>query len=178
MLYKTAMPGVLVETGFLSNPKDEKFLLSDKGQESLAYSIYKAFRDYKHMLEFGVHASMDTSKMVVSKETNPELKEIKPDLPEVLKPDATVNDVIFKVQFATSPAKKPLPPESFKGVEDVSMYMHEGRCKYTIGNVSTLEEASRIRTELLRKGYKDAFIVVFQGGKRITLREAAQFMGK
>ena len=178
VLYKTAMPGVLVETGFLSNSKDEKFLLSDKGQESIAYSIYKAFRDYKHMLEFGVHAPMDTSKIIVSKETKPDLKEAKHDLPEDVKPQASVNDVIFKVQFATSPAKKPLAPDSFKGLEDVSMYTHEGLCKYTIGNASTLEDASRIRTELLRKGYKDAFIVAFQGGKRITLSEAAQLMGK
>ncbi len=171
VLYKTAMPGVLVETGFLSNAKDEKFLLSDKGQESIAYSIFKAFRDYKHMQEFGVHAPMDTSKIIVSNET-------KPDLPEDVKPQANVNEVVFKVQFATSPAKKPLAPDSFKGLEDVSMYIHEGLCKYTVGNIATLEEASLLRTELMKKGYKDAFIVVFQDGKRITLKDAAQLMGK
>ena len=178
VLYKTAMPGVLVETGFLSNSKDEKFLLSDKGQESIAYSIYKAFRDYKHMQEFGVHAPMDTSKILVSKDTNPDQMETKPDLKEAVKPQASVNEVVFKVQFATSPAKKILAPDSFKGLEDVSMYVHEGLCKYTVGNAATLEEASRLRAELLRKGYKDAFIVVFQDGKRITLRDAAQLMGK
>ena len=176
VLYKTAMPGVLVETGFLSNPKEEKFLLSDKGQESIAFSIYRAFRDYKHMLEYGTRAPIDTSKMFAMKETKPE-QEIKSVIPEVVKTDSTKSEVIFKVQFATSTAKKPLPLDGFKGVEDVSMYMHEGLCKYTVGNASTLEEASRIRAELMEKGYKDAFIVVFRDGKRITLKEAAQLLG-
>jgi N-acetylmuramoyl-L-alanine amidase len=51
VLYKTAMPGVLVETGFLSNARDEKFLLSEKGQDQTAYAIFRAFREYKFAIE-------------------------------------------------------------------------------------------------------------------------------
>lgn len=51
VLYKTAMPGVLVEAGFLSNPDEEKFLTSEKGQNLIASSIFRAFREYKHNVE-------------------------------------------------------------------------------------------------------------------------------
>jgi N-acetylmuramoyl-L-alanine amidase len=51
VLYKTAMPGVLVEAGFLSNPDEEKFITSEKGQNLIASSIFRAFRQYKHNVE-------------------------------------------------------------------------------------------------------------------------------
>src|SRR5205814_928486 len=38
VLYKTAMPSVLVETGFLTESKEEKFLLTEKGQTTIATS--------------------------------------------------------------------------------------------------------------------------------------------
>lgn len=187
VLYKTAMPGVLIEAGFLSNPKDEKFLLSDKGQESIAFSVYRAFRDYKHYLEFGVLAPPDTTKMVALKETKPDLKVpvkqevkvlVKPEVKVPVVPDTLASKIVFKVQFATSAANKPLRPDSFQKLKDTDMYVQDGLCKYTTGNDSTLEDASRLRKEVLAKGYKDAFIVVFKGEKRITLKEAAQLLGK
>ncbi|MCC6691249.1 MAG: N-acetylmuramoyl-L-alanine amidase [Bacteroidia bacterium] len=51
VLWKTSMPSLLTETGFLSNSEEEKFLGSDKGQEYLARSIFKAFREYKDEME-------------------------------------------------------------------------------------------------------------------------------
>ena len=47
VLWKTAMPAVLIETGFLSNEKEEKYLTSIEGQQNLASSIYKAIKEYK-----------------------------------------------------------------------------------------------------------------------------------
>jgi N-acetylmuramoyl-L-alanine amidase len=51
VLFRTAMPSVLIELGFLTNKSDEKFLISEKGQESMANSIVKAFRIYKSETE-------------------------------------------------------------------------------------------------------------------------------
>lgn len=47
VLWKTKMPSVLIETGFLSNKEEEKYLASEKGQNQIAYSIFRAFREYK-----------------------------------------------------------------------------------------------------------------------------------
>jgi N-acetylmuramoyl-L-alanine amidase len=54
VLYKTAMPSVLIESGFLTNDGDQRFLNSDAGQASMASSIYRAFKSYKAELETGI----------------------------------------------------------------------------------------------------------------------------
>jgi len=51
VLWRTAMPSVLVETGFLSNGNEEQFLLSENGQELISSGIYRAFKDYKTEVE-------------------------------------------------------------------------------------------------------------------------------
>jgi N-acetylmuramoyl-L-alanine amidase len=51
VLWRTTMPSVLIETGFLSNSPEEKFLSTDEGQELIASGIYRAFKDYKTEVE-------------------------------------------------------------------------------------------------------------------------------
>jgi N-acetylmuramoyl-L-alanine amidase len=51
VLWRTSMPSVLIETGFLSNSKEEGFLASDEGQELIASGIYRAFKEYKTEIE-------------------------------------------------------------------------------------------------------------------------------
>jgi hypothetical protein len=51
VLWRTAMPSILTEVGFLTNPEEEKFLGSEKGQKYLANSIFRAFRNYKNDVE-------------------------------------------------------------------------------------------------------------------------------
>ncbi len=53
VLYRTAMPSVLIETGFLTNNSEEKYLLSEKGQNNIATSVFKAFEEYKLDMETG-----------------------------------------------------------------------------------------------------------------------------
>lgn len=48
VLYRTAMPSVLIELGFLTNANDERFLASNDGQSSMANSILRAFTKYKN----------------------------------------------------------------------------------------------------------------------------------
>ncbi len=47
VIYKTAMPSVLTEIGFISNSAEEAFLASREGQEKIALSLYNAFAQYK-----------------------------------------------------------------------------------------------------------------------------------
>ena len=47
VMYRTVMPSILVETGFLTNKEDEKYLSSEKGQAYVASCIFRAFRMYK-----------------------------------------------------------------------------------------------------------------------------------
>lgn len=51
VLQATNMPAILVETGFISNPDDERYLSSEKGQQELADVITEAIVKYKKLFE-------------------------------------------------------------------------------------------------------------------------------
>jgi len=51
VLVGAAMPNVLIETGYLSNKADEKFLRSQAGQQQIAESIFSAIKRYKQEYE-------------------------------------------------------------------------------------------------------------------------------
>jgi N-acetylmuramoyl-L-alanine amidase len=51
VLQATAMPSILVETGFITNPEEENYLNSESGQNELASSITNAVGNYMQWLE-------------------------------------------------------------------------------------------------------------------------------
>lgn len=51
VLRETAMPAVLIETGYLSNQSEANYLMSDEGRTALAYSIFKSFKLYKEKFD-------------------------------------------------------------------------------------------------------------------------------
>ncbi len=51
VLQATQMPAVLIETGFIANPEDERYLNSDIGQQQIAEAIAKAIKKYKDQVE-------------------------------------------------------------------------------------------------------------------------------
>lgn len=51
VLQATSMPAVLVETGFIANPDDERYLNSEEGQQELAESITRALIKYRNIVE-------------------------------------------------------------------------------------------------------------------------------
>jgi len=53
VLQSTNMPAILIETGFINNDEDERYLNSEEGQEELAVSITQAVKRYKNIVENG-----------------------------------------------------------------------------------------------------------------------------
>jgi N-acetylmuramoyl-L-alanine amidase len=51
VLFQASMPAVLVEIGFISNPQEEQYMRSERGQAILASAMFRAIRDYKVSLE-------------------------------------------------------------------------------------------------------------------------------
>lgn len=47
VLYEASMPGVLIELGFLSNPNEANYLISEYGQSIVASAIFRSIRDFK-----------------------------------------------------------------------------------------------------------------------------------
>lgn len=55
VLYHASMPAVLIETGFISNRNESKYLSSEYGQSIIASAIFRAIRDYKNQFERSQH---------------------------------------------------------------------------------------------------------------------------
>jgi N-acetylmuramoyl-L-alanine amidase len=51
VLAGSAMPGVLVEVGFINNPDEEAYLNSELGQYEIAMAIFRAIKTYKEDIE-------------------------------------------------------------------------------------------------------------------------------
>jgi N-acetylmuramoyl-L-alanine amidase len=51
VLCHSAMPAVLVETGYINNPDDEAYLNSEKGQNEIVATIVRALQSYKNGVE-------------------------------------------------------------------------------------------------------------------------------
>ncbi len=159
VLWRTTMPSVLIETGFLSNPKEEAYLLSKKGQTAIALGIYRAFRAYK--TEFEKENAVNN---------NP-----REHAPAPKKPANTTSKtarVEYRVQFFTSSYPVRTGAKHFRGIQQVAYYKQSGIYKYTAGHFSRLSDAVAYQYALRKKGYKDAFVVAFFQNKRISLKQA------
>ncbi len=51
VLCHSAMPAVLVETGYINNPDDEEYLNSEKGQDEIVSTLIRALKNYKDEVE-------------------------------------------------------------------------------------------------------------------------------
>jgi N-acetylmuramoyl-L-alanine amidase len=63
VLYKTSMPSILTEIGFISNLEEELFMASEKGQQLIALSLFKGFVKYRNAIE-GKSDKIDISQLI------------------------------------------------------------------------------------------------------------------
>lgn len=164
VLWKTTMPSVLIEVGFLTNPKEEIYLTSNDGQDYIASAIYRAFKDYKKVIE-------DKSQFAKKIENPISTNEIKNQ--ETISDDSPVH---FKVQVAS--AKNPIDTTSdyFKGLKGIEEIKIDTIYKYTIGTSSNYYDMVEFKKSIGEK-FPDAFIIaVERNGKQITLSEAFRLL--
>lgn len=167
VLYKTTMPSVLIETGFLTNPNEEKFLATADAQKKMANAMFSAFEKYKNELEGISTAPNETfiNKVEEQKKENPPVKN-------------NSTDVVFRVQIKTSDKKVPTLSAEFKGLQ-VYEYNQDGLFKYTVGNfVNDYNAANAYKNEMRNGGFQHAFVVGFLNGERISLEKAIKLAEK
>lgn len=189
VLYNLTMPGVLVEAGFLSNPREEEYLMTETGQTHIASAIYRAFRNYKDEQDAQAvaryqyannhnannHINEDFATNVNTEITSDAKAEAEISNPNVQEPETT-NVISFRVQFAASSDERSSDDPAFGGLHNVSWYFHEGLYKYTVGDESSLESAAELQRQVQDAGFKDAFVVAFLNNERINPAEAIQML--
>lgn len=149
VLWQTTMPSVLVEAGFLTNAQDERFLMSEQGQDYIASAIFRAFRDYKLAID---HKS-DFSTLSAGENTD--------------------DEIWFMVQLATSSEKKEEMPEEFMGLGEITEIVSGKYFKYATGSYSKYSEAAERRKELSTR-FPDAFVIAVRNHEIIPLQEAIE----
>jgi len=161
VLAQTAMPGVMVETGFISNPEEEKYLMTTYGQEIIASAIYRGFKEYKEEID-----RRSNLTVVVPEESEPVS-----DQPATTQVEIDPNQVIFSIQLASSKNKIQADPSSFKGYQNVIVIADGRWYKYMVGQESSyhiaLEKCKEIKAD-----YPDAFVVASKNSKIIPLKDA------
>lgn len=159
VLWKTSMPSILVELGFINNAKEEQFLNSEKGQNQMALALYRAFEEYKREFE----AENRTSSQPVVSE--------KPA-------SSNVGDTYFSVQFASRDKKVASTDKAFSGVKEVDVYEYNGAFRYISGKFTSKDAATKRQSEVRALGYKDAFVIAFVNGERGTIKQAEEALKK
>ncbi len=154
VISRTNMPSILVECGFLTNPKEEDYLQTDKGQNQIAMSIFEAVKNYKLSIE----SSFSLNNIIDSNDINKS------------KNNLQLNKVIYKVQIATN-LTSILNDKKFAGIK-VEEKLVNGIYKYYVGSNTDKRIVDEMKTDLKNNGFKDAFVVAFYNGKRISTKDA------
>ncbi len=197
VLFKTSVPAILTEVGFISNQKEELYLNSQLGQYEIAASIFLAIQQYKNHLEGVVrplpniaslipHETIKAEKLArereaLAKEKEEAAKLLAQKLKDSLKQesislDTKINEcgLVYRVQFFTDKTKHAPECDKFKGMDSIWMYSADELWKYTTGSFKDFQSAIDYREKIKKKGYKDAFVVIFNNDERISLAKAKE----
>lgn len=167
VLHATAMPSILVETGFISNPEEEDYL--NNNQDEIATSIFKAFIDYLAGLKGITQKELLTGKKA-DDHTDPSTpsSQSSPSTP-------LLSGYHYKIQlFASS---KKLSPHANKlrnlgdkvEIKKIDQNQNKKLYRYLLGNYKTYQEATKQLSRVKPLGYKEAFIVTYKDNKRLDL---------
>jgi N-acetylmuramoyl-L-alanine amidase len=157
VLYKTTMPSILIELGFLSNPDEEKFLNSAAGQEYMASAIYRAVKDYKTYVD----------DLWLENEKNKLVKASTNDESFVAKDSG---GRIFKIQVYASKIRAASDAKIYKDFQKVLVEQSSnGIYRYVVNEYSAYKSAAADLVNVAAKGYQGAYIVAYKGGVRVPV---------
>ena len=183
VLWKTTMPSVLTELGFISNPKDCAVLISKNGQEQFARKLFYAFEAYKKDIEgsSSLNLGHQESSVNVSKVETPMERPVekitqesgeksadkhvdKPAVKPDVKPSGDVvekpvgNNDFYAVQILSVAKVLPKGAYDLKGCKDAKYVKVGNLYKYYVGSFSSRQKAVEALPEL-RKQFPGAFVV-------------------
>jgi len=161
VLRKTSMPGILVEVGFLSNAKEEKYLMSEDGQAYLASGIFRAIRDYRDKFEARTSLSVNMNDLNKLEQTTNSAKS------KVFE-EEKVDEIEFRIQIASSSQNVSENYGVLAKFDDIWVYEENSMFKYTTAISNSYQEISEVLKKV-RKEVSDCFIVAFKGGERIPV---------
>ena len=154
VLWKTTMPAILTELGFISNPKDYAVLISKNGQEQFAMGLFNAFEAYKKDFEKGnVSKTVQQDKLSGSRPVHNGAKEV-----QQAKENPQAAKEFYAVQILSVAKKLDSGAYDLKGRKDAKYIKVGNLYKYYVGNYATRQEAVKALPQI-RKAFQGAFVI-------------------
>ncbi len=204
VLWKTAMPSVLIETGFISNPEEEEWLNVEENQIEMSYSIYQAFLNYKKYIESRSQGAIQknaqsnnttTSTTTTTKTTTQSTTTTTKTQPTTPNNNTTTKstetttttktttqttvessklDIYYGIQVGAGKDKSNLSASNFKGLEGIYYVEEGGLYKYYYGKTATYQEIMKL-LPVAKEKFPAAFIVARDSNnKKLQISEARQ----
>lgn len=161
VLSATAMPSVLVELGFISNPEEEDYLNSGSGQQELANCIYKAIKRYREELDrFTNNRNGSPATSRINTRSNSNTAMLKPGKPAKNQPvpgdgycvQLMITDKLYKPGASIF---RKLPGD----INRQAVVMNKKKMnKYIWGRFKTDQQASNALRKARKLGFKGAFV--------------------
>ena len=181
VLWRTAMPAVLVELGFISNSTDLATLKNSENKDKIVACLCEAFKAYKAKYDGSLMLDVENEtvstttekKAEVKTETKSETKtekktEVKTETKTETKAEASTSALRYGVQIFAGAKRIPSTDKSFLGyspfVQDTGKVL-----RYVI---AVSEDLGEVKSNLgeIRKNYPDAFVVKIENDKVLPLK--------
>ena len=159
VISRANMPAVLIEAGFLTNPKEEDYLNTEEGQSHIASAIFRAFRSY-------YNEQIDLISL-----------ENKVEIAENINDSVQKERVVYKVQIGTY-LKSMLNSRTFINIKDLEEVFVNGSYKYYIRCGVDKKFADDMRKIMIDNGFSGSFVTAFYKGKQISTKEALNLQKK
>ena len=166
VLRETTMPSVLIEVGFISNPYEKNYLVSEDGKTYLASAIYRSFKEYKERIESKskFHINVPNEISEIDAEDNALNVQLTDN-------ETILGDTYFSIQIAAGSKAIETIPANFKGLKNIYMLKVGNIYKYYCGKYATYGLVQSEKNKIQQK-YPDSFIVAFDNNKTISIKKA------
>lgn len=166
VLWKTTMPAVLVELGFISNPQDLKELKKSSTRADLAKRLFEAFKEYKKQYDASTSTSSDAIPVAPTSSGAKSSSQVspKPSTPRAAdKPRGvlTENKVMYGVQIFAVSSDIKKGDSRLLGYEP--MVFQSGRIKKYVVGISDSREKTLKEYKKVKAKYPDCFMVEIKG---------------
>ncbi len=160
VLWRTAMPSVLVEVGFITNPDDLTVMRSEKGRDGIAANLFSAFKAFKERYD-----NLEKDEKEVVAEEKPAEAEPKAEAPQE---ENLEEGILYGVQVLATTKKMAENDPFFAGYKPVMI--QTGKIyKYVIIPSRSLKEVKANHKKIQNK-FPDNFIVKIEEGKTTPVR--------
>lgn len=114
VLRETSMPSVLIETGYLSNKKENSFLMTEEGRSEIAHSIYGSLVSYLNKIDVKENLTIVPEHQAKAETIQAQREKI--DKPVVLEKPASeeTREIVKKNEVRAVTTKEPKPSKESK----------------------------------------------------------------